>query len=92
MAAAVRAKVVFQPLGGGIMQASTPGSFDHKIIDSGPVKPLSFGIQEQGGQSLLIDSLPDGQPAPEDKGAFIIKEYGPVGPFSRGLQPDPIFD
>ena len=65
MPATVRAKVVLKPLGGCIMQARAPGSFHNQVIDSRSVKPLSFGIQEQGGQSLLIDILPDGQPAPE---------------------------
>jgi len=52
------------------MQAGAPGRLRHQVIDSRSVKPLSFGIQEQGGQSLLIHILPDGQPAPEDEGAF----------------------
>ena len=74
------------------MQASPPGSFNHKIINSGPVKPLSLGIQEQRRDILLIGILPDGQPSAEDEGAFVIKEHGPVSPFGRGLQPDLIFD
>jgi hypothetical protein len=37
-------EMFFQPLGTGIMQASTPGSLSYKVTNSGPVKPLTFGI------------------------------------------------
>ena len=46
MPAAVGAEMVLKPLGGGIMQASPPGRLNHQVIDPGPVKPLSPGIQE----------------------------------------------
>ncbi|MBP7069688.1 MAG: hypothetical protein KBA97_01295 [Methanothrix sp.] len=48
------------------MQDGPPGCLIHRIINSGPVKRLTFSNQEQRRDIDLNGILADGQPSAED--------------------------